>query len=373
MDGKESEIKASHYLRLETHSRTIKTIVWVSLLLFPIVYAGYNLAPYFTKDTFVQAISSDEYTKAGSLLSESLLNKGEKQHSYFRYKSSELVEVIIPITVAPTDQGKVVVTPDVPEFVLRYDRLILFGGGWLIVILAFRTVLSNVSRLSVGPFEVSIENTDATRISSGSPAPHTAIELFEMEVKSSERRAESLFERSTLMLAGGIIMAFIGVAIFYVTLPDPPISPESAYLTGPTSQPNGLSDDKLKWYLLRAIRPAGVLIFVEAIAWFLLRQYRALIEDYKSFHRLYMKRANYLAALRILDKQTIRPEDIYIAASLVEEDLSGKLRKGETTESLENLKNTGDSPITEILNAISSLNGRKAKQGTTEKGKVSEE
>ena len=51
-------------------------------------------------------------------------------------------------------------------------------------------------------------------------------------------------------------------------------------------------------YLTFSIRPAGALIFIEAIAWFLLRQYRALIEDYKIFHRMYLKRANYLIAYR---------------------------------------------------------------------------
>jgi hypothetical protein len=123
--------------------------------------------------------------------------------------------------------------------------------------------------------------------------------------------------------------------------------------------PEGTKDDLIQSYWVRALRPTGVLLFVEAIAWFLLRQYRALIEDYKWFHRLYMKRANYLAALRIFDKTAIRPEDIFVAASLITEDFSGVLKKDETTEALERLKSQEDSPITEILKAMTSLSAKK--------------
>ena len=144
-------------------------------------------------------------------------------------------------------------------------------------------------------------------------------------------------------------MAFIGVSIFYVTLPETQ------------------KDEVLMAYLPKVVRPTGVLIFVEAIAWFLLRQYRALVEDYKWFYRLYLKRANYLAALRILQKDPVRPEDAFVAISLVHEDMSGRLKQGETTESLEALKVPEDGPVTEILKTLATFQANVKKEPKVEK------
>jgi hypothetical protein len=78
-----------------------------------------------------------------------------------------------------------------------------------------------------------------------------------------------------------------------------------------------------------------MLIFIEAIAWFLLRQYRALIEDYKSFYRCYMRRANYFAALKISNGNKDEKLFSLIVKTFLTEDLTGRLKKEETTENLE--------------------------------------
>lgn len=122
-------------------------------------------------------------------------------------------------------------------------------------------------------------------------------------------------------------MAFVGVAVFYATLPDP------------------IRDESQSTYLIRALRATGMLVFLEAIAWFLLRQYRNLIEDFKSFHRIYMKRANYLAAITIIDKTVVRGEDLLLVTALLGEDFSGRLGSGETTEAIEGMKNEGTNPV----------------------------
>lgn len=126
-------------------------------------------------------------------------------------------------------------------------------------------------------------------------------------------------------------MAFVGVAIFYATLPEP------------------RQEEVQTIYWIRALRSTGMLMFLEAIAWFLLRQYRSLIEDFKSFHRIYMKRANYLAAITILEKEKVRSEDLLVIGALLGEDFSGKLITGETTESLESIKNEGVNPVFNLI------------------------
>jgi len=154
-----------------------------------------------------------------------------------------------------------------------------------------------------------------------------AEKFLEADVSAALGRATDLFSRSTLMLVAGVVMAFIGVGVFYVSLPQ--------------FQPG---DDR--WtYLERGIRPTGMLIFVEGIAWFLLRQYRALIEDYKTFHRMYVKRVNYLVALKILSVAEVTPHQSFLVASMISEDLTGRLKAGETTENLEGVKIIEPSPV----------------------------
>ncbi len=349
MHGADSEVALGSF-RFEARARAIRVVLWLTLAVIPVNIA-YNLVPLFSRDaTVLRAISSREFDLAKTQLLKSIEKKGDERQSYFQYPVSELVEVSAPIRAKGAEEGPIF-DEGVAQVTIRYDRLILWLGLGGVLVLTFQTLLPSLTGLYVGPLKVRIGGEAIGGADAEQSPPATAIGLFELEVKSAERRAEILFARSTLLLGGGIIMAFVGVAIFYVTLPE------------------GAKDDSVESYWLRAIRPTGVLIFVEAIAWFLLRQYRALIEDYKWFHRLYMKRANYLAALRILDKSSVRPEDIFLAASLVQEDLSGKLRKDETTESLEKMKISEDSPVTEILRAITSLHSREKKEVSSNEAK----
>jgi hypothetical protein len=208
------------------------------------------------------------------------------------------------------------------------------------------TLLPNLTQLGLGPLRFNLGDRATEQVHDDQDeirqplAKLTPVDLFAGEVEAAANRADGLFSRSTLLLAGGIIMAFIGVGIFYVTLPETK------------------GDETLTSYWPKVVRPTGVLIFVEAIAWFLLRQYRALVEDYKWFYRLYLKRANYLAAIRILGVENVRPEDTFVAVSLIQEDYSGRLKSGETTESLELLKLPEDSPVTEALRAFSAIKER---------------
>jgi hypothetical protein len=95
-----------------------------------------------------------------------------------------------------------------------------------------------------------------------------------------------------------------------------------------------------------------MLVFVEGIAWILLRQYRALIEDYKSFHRMYLKRANYLVALKVLSAPEVTPHQVFLVASIVSEDLTGRLKNGETTENIEGVRAIEPNPVFALLQSM---------------------
>ena len=145
------------------------------------------------------------------------------------------------------------------------------------------------------------------------------------------------------------MMAFIGIGVFWVSLPKDPVAPYS-----------------MLSYLPLTIRPVGMLFFVEAIAWFLLRQYRALIEDYKIFHKVYLRRANFLVALQISESKNVTKPELAVAAALLSDDLSTRLKRGETTEGLESVRQVDANPVFDLFSkiidrAVVPVGGAKAK------------
>ena len=323
-------------LQVAARARTVRLLVWVAALA-AVFYFVYELSPLLEQEaTTAHALSSAAYRLAEKEARESITAPGEKKTSYFEYPASELVVVSVPILAFGSDKQES--RPGQAVVKLRPDRLILWVGTFAVLLAVLTTILSGQSSVRLGPFSVMVgADTGEPPASQESVASLTPVQLFAKDVDAAGRRADALFSRSTLLLSGGIIMSFVGVGIFYVTLPETK------------------ADETLTTYWPKIVRPTGVLIFVEAIAWFLLRQYRSLVEDYKWFYRLYLKRSNFLAASRVLGSDPVRPEDLFIAVSLVQEDYSGRLKPGETTESLELLRMPEDSPITEALRSFSAL------------------
>ncbi len=213
--------------------------------------------------------------------------------------------------------------------------------------------------------------------------------LLESDVVKAEERARDVYKRSTILLGGGIVMAFVGVALFYVTLPvtsggafDPRTIGERDrqeefryevmrrldYLSEDRIRPRSDLDDlrhllaedrptgeEHPWltFASHSLRPTGMLIFMEGIAWFLLRQYRVLIEEYKSFLRVYLKRSSYLVAWKAASSSP--DKQLAVAQAMISEDMIGTLNKDETTEALETMRLNEPTPIVEILREVKAL------------------
>ena len=217
---------------------------------------------------------------------------------------------------------------------LKLDKLILTFGSLVAFLFVFWFLGINPNRM----YSVSKIRFSKEKGSKFLGNASTAEQLLSEDVLDAARRSADLYTRSTVLLAGGIIMAFVGVTIFYFSLPQ------------------AVAEERVESYLSKSIRPTGMLIFVESIAWFLLRQYRALIEDYKGFHRIYLKRSNYLLALKIFSNESVSAAQLYWAATLIQEDLTGKLKSGESTETIEAVKTIEPNPIFELLkSAIDAL------------------
>jgi hypothetical protein len=268
---------------------------------------------------------------------------------------------------------------------LRFDNLILYSGIWFVVTMVW-VVLFPASvewRVTSGRADTCAEYDDeSSRDRNDNTTKQSAESLLSTDVSLARRLARELYSRSSLMLAGGVVMAFVGVGVFYVSLSQTQYDSSAVYALGgapfgglglgagfgggyPYGPSGGAGAGAVEiqkmqfWvYAQRAIRPTFVLLFIEGISWFLLRQYRALIEDYKAFHRMYLKRANYLIALKILDSPDLEKPQAVFVASLLAEDLSGKLQEGETTENIQGVKCIEPNPIFHFFESILSGIGR---------------
>jgi hypothetical protein len=216
----------------------------------------------------------------------------------------------------------------------------------------------------------------------------TAEEFLESDVERAEERARDVYRRSTILLGGGIVMAFVGVALFYLTLPSSGTSVPTSVQADEIERERYFLDREREEYLYRlekgasprdfqnraegfaprqpqeehpwllfashSLRPTGMLIFMEGIAWFLLRQYRVLIEEYKSFLRVYLRRSSYLIAWKAAASSGAERQ-FSIAQAMISDDMSATLKKDETTEAFEALKMTDPPPIIEVLREVKAL------------------
>ncbi len=122
--------------------------------------------------------------------------------------------------------------------------------------------------------------------------------LYE-DVLKSERRSNELYNRSTLMLILGLLVAVAGIVTFYFTLPN-------------FSNLKSTSD-----YLATTIRPSLILLFIQSISFYLLRQYRSLINDYKYFYNEYLKKSRTFTAYQLLQNENVTPNEMKLIDSLL--------------------------------------------------------
>lgn len=291
----------------------------VFYLVVYLVFVAYQISPIFQRnqvsDEFKSSAFSKEFRDIARPASDTSHGGAREYYSEFE---------TFPVTQFISGNARLVAVGtkvDVEDRTLtlrpRYDKIILYSAIALIITLAVST-LYRTSRTIVHSGKET-QSSSLERETGSSLRDESPEDMLHREVSNAQSRSEDLYLRSTLLLTGGIVMAFVGVGIFYVSLPD--IA--------------DFKDLSVETYLAGALRPAGVLIFVEAIAWFLLRQYRALIEDYKTFHRMYIKRTNHLICLKALRRLDTPGSELPLVMSLLQEDLSGVLRQGETTEGLE--------------------------------------
>lgn len=101
---------------------------------------------------------------------------------------------------------------------------------------------------------------------------------------------ETLKIRSDTMLFLGIIIGVFGVAIFIIVL-------------GNISEKFDIKTDVNFRYILEASKPFILLLFIETISIFFLKQYRVIFNEYKIFYSVYLRLYNYFHAIELTELQ----------------------------------------------------------------------
>lgn len=145
----------------------------------------------------------------------------------------------------------------------------------------------------------------------------TAVDRYGELAKSSRSLAASLYNRSGVYLISGVSLAVGGIVAFY--------------LLRPVVKSGTAAID-----LFVALLPgSSMLLFVELIAFFFLRQSRAVMDEFRHFDQLARSREELLAALR-LTAEMGKPLDV---AELMTKGFyftrGERLAVGETTEIVE--------------------------------------
>lgn len=142
--------------------------------------------------------------------------------------------------------------------------------------------------------------------------------LYQNTIKA-EKKAQELYNRSTLMLILGLLIAIVGVLIFYFTLPEFKV---------------GSSKD----YVVLTIRPTLILLFIQSISFYLLRQYRSLINDYKYFHNEYLKKSQIFTTHQLMQTENISDLEMKLIESLIYQAKNDKQSENISENDLPNEK-----------------------------------
>lgn len=127
--------------------------------------------------------------------------------------------------------------------------------------------------------------------------PNTELKQSDVEkqfinnISESKKNAERLFSRSSNCLLVGCVISILGVFVFYLL--NMQASQEATDLTS---------------RLLQILPRFGVLFFIEYIAFFFLKQYRILMEEYRYYEAIKRERQDILSVYLLIKEYNDKPE-----------------------------------------------------------------
>lgn len=153
----------------------------------------------------------------------------------------------------------------------------------------------------------------------------------------AEQKLKEVGSRSNLMLISGLIMSFVGVIIFYLTIP--------------VSLGNSIDFIKI---LSLTIRPTFILLFVQAISWYLLKQHKSALTEYKYYHSIYNKKLNYLASYRLIQNEKEENSELkkLLPLMLLSEEIKNFAEEKDDDKIVETSKSLLESLIDKVMKKI---------------------
>lgn len=143
---------------------------------------------------------------------------------------------------------------------------------------------------------------------------------LEICIEESKSISERIFTRSGVYLLVGCLIAFTGVAIFY----------------SPIFEKSKATD--ITQRLLDYLPRFGSLFFIEFVAFFFLKQYRIMLEEYRYYEAIKRNRQDNFNFIDLIDKYMKSPDVLKIVVDKMTQNNISKMTNGETTEILETQK-----------------------------------
>lgn len=160
--------------------------------------------------------------------------------------------------------------------------------------------------------------------------------ILRNDIINAQTFSRGLDRRSVVFLILGFVTAMLGVVVLLVFVPH-----------------DARTGETTPQVVLRLTRTIGLVAFIEGIAWYLLKQHRVLISDQKSMYRMYMRRANYLAALALLAPDPLDAElRKLIVNAVLADPVTDRMAAGETTEALEVWKSKSEGRAAELAEGL---------------------
>ncbi|MFT8247174.1 hypothetical protein [Roseomonas sp. BN140053] len=176
--------------------------------------------------------------------------------------------------------------------------------------------------------------------------------LLEEFARDSTRVANQIYTRAGVYLMAGAFIALLGIGIFYFRT----VSIER--------------NDSTLNHLLDLIPGFGVLFFVEFVAIFFLRQYRAAMDDFRYYDAVRRHREESLIILYMFSENPTSTATADVLKAMSIYSTAGRLGKDETTEMLETRKLQRDELIL-FEKMVEALNSFRERRSTTQEASAS--
>ena len=212
------------------------------------------------------------------------------------------------------------------DFIFEFYNQFLIGVFLILVPVLFKLIFGKLPfeylrSIREGKHEINIQNSENVKVFIQDLTSEESVEKYVIQcINESKNISEKIFNRSGVYLLVGCLIAFIGVVIFY----------------SPIFQTTETKD--ISQRLLDYLPRFGSLFFIEFVAFFFLKQYRIMLEEYRYYEAIKRKRQDNHNLVNLIENHKDNLELLKILTENISQLATTKLSNGETTEILETQK-----------------------------------